>query len=112
MHTQGGVKDLEVMFTNVIQMACDCTPCITARAELLEGFELMAKRDSVRRFVEKKTSEFYALYNAEINLVKKLFDTVSKCNSLHCQALPRAHPSHLCIPTPCSPNTPHQSKVR
>eukprot|EP00983_Pelagomonas_calceolata_P107032 1159301-Pelagomonas_calceolata.AAC.3 len=33
---------------------------------------------SVRRFVEKKTSEFYAAFNAEINVVKKLFDAVRR----------------------------------
>lgn len=75
---KGGIKDLEVMLTNVIQMACDCQPCLASRAETLEAFELMAKRDFVRRFVEKKTSEFYNLFNAEINMVKKLFDAVRR----------------------------------
>ena len=75
---KSGVKDLEVMLTNVIQMACDCQPCLTSRAELLEAFQLMAKRDFVLRFVEKKTSEFYNLFNSEINIVKKLFDSVRR----------------------------------
>lgn len=38
----------------------------------------MAKRDYIRRFVEKKTVEFFALFNAEINTVKKLFDAVKR----------------------------------
>ena len=75
---KSGVKDLEVMLTNVIQMACDCQPCLVSRAELLEAFELMAKRDFVRRFVEKKTSEFYNMFNSEVNVVKKLFDSVRR----------------------------------
>lgn len=53
-------------------------PCLAARAELLEGFHAMAKRDFVKRFVEKKTSEFYLLFNSEINTVKKLFDAVRR----------------------------------
>lgn len=31
-----------------------------------------------RRFVEKKTSEFYTAFNAEINVVKKAFDAVRR----------------------------------
>jgi len=31
-----------------------------------------------RRFVEKKTSEFYVAFNVEINIVKKLFDAVRR----------------------------------
>jgi dynein heavy chain len=38
----------------------------------------MAKREFVKRFVEKKTSEFFNLFNAEINTVKKLFDSVRR----------------------------------
>jgi dynein heavy chain len=75
---KSGVKDLEVMLTNVIQMALDAQPCLVSRAELVESFTLMSRREFVRRFVEKKTSEFYNLFNAEINTVKKLFDTVRR----------------------------------
>ena len=66
------------MLTNVIQMACDCQPCLVSRAELIESFQLMAKREFVQRFVEKKTSEFYNLFNSEINIVKKQFDAVRR----------------------------------
>lgn len=38
----------------------------------------MAKRDFIRRFVEKKTVEFFGLFMAEINTVKKLFDAVKR----------------------------------
>lgn len=75
---KGGVKDLEVMMANVIQMACDCAAALTSRMELLEGFNLMAKRPFIKRFVEKKTSEMWQAFNGEINLVKKLFDAVRR----------------------------------
>ncbi|GIM07381.1 hypothetical protein Vretimale_11536 [Volvox reticuliferus] len=75
---KSGVKDLEVMMANVIQRAFDTQPCLLARGELLEGFQAMAKRDFIRRFVEKKTVEFFGLFMAEINTVKKLFDAVKR----------------------------------
>lgn len=68
----------QVMMANVIQRAFDTQPCLSARGELLEGFQAMARRDFIRRFVEKKTVEFYGLFMAEINTVKKLFDAVKR----------------------------------
>jgi len=75
---KAGVKDLEVMMTNVIQIAVEAQSCLPSHMELLEAFQLIAKRDFIKRFVEKKTSEFYAAFNAEINVVKKLFDAVRR----------------------------------
>ena len=37
------------MLANVIQMACESQACLNARVELLEAFELMAKREHIRR---------------------------------------------------------------
>lgn len=45
---KSGVKDLEVMLTNVIQIACDAQSCLATRFELLEAFNLMAKRDHIK----------------------------------------------------------------
>ena len=39
---------MEVMLTNVIQLATEATPALGARAELLEGFALLAKRPSIK----------------------------------------------------------------
>ncbi len=44
---KAGVRDLEVMLSNVIQLAFDVCPCLTARSELLEAFQLMAQREAV-----------------------------------------------------------------
>lgn len=38
----------------------------------------MSKRDFIRHFVEKKVLEFYGLFMAEINVVKKIFDGVRR----------------------------------
>eukprot|EP00798_Chlamydomonas_sp_ICE-L_P021926 gene21926-28972_t len=75
---KSGIKDLEVMLTNVIQLACECQSSLIGRVELLEAFEIMAKRDFIKRFVEKKTSEFYNHFNSEVNIVKKQFDTLRR----------------------------------
>ncbi|GMH41208.1 hypothetical protein BSKO_09118 [Bryopsis sp. KO-2023] len=73
-----GVKDLEVMMTNVIQFAFETVSSLSNRVELLEVFELMAKRESIKRSVEKKTAEFYNIFMAEINTVKKQFDIIRR----------------------------------
>lgn len=38
----------------------------------------MAKRESIRRCMEKKTSEFYNCFMVELNTVKKQFDLVRR----------------------------------
>lgn len=45
---KAGVKDLEVMMTNVIQVAVEAQSCLPARMELLEAFHLISKRDFIR----------------------------------------------------------------
>jgi dynein heavy chain, axonemal len=71
---KSGVKDLEVMLTNVIQLSFDMSNSLTARVELLETFHLMAKREPIKRCVERKTSDFYNTFMNEMNIVKKQFD--------------------------------------
>ncbi|CAD7695691.1 unnamed protein product, partial [Ostreobium quekettii] len=73
-----GAKDLEVMLTNLIQFALEAVSSLPYRIELLEAFQSMAKRDSIRRCVEKKTSEFYSIFMGEINVVKKQFDVIRR----------------------------------
>lgn len=75
---KSGVKDLEVMLNNVITMASDNTTSIPARIELLEVLQSMAKRDAVRRCVEKLTLDMYQRFLAEINDVKKKFDVIKR----------------------------------
>lgn len=51
-------------------------------------FELMAQRESIKRTVEKKTTEFYNIYLTEINAVKKQFDLIRRSPPKH-PILPR-----------------------
>ena len=80
---KSGVKDLEVMMTNVIMLAFDCVTSLESRVELLEAFQSMAKRESIRRCVEKKTSECYAEFLQELNIVKKHFDQKRRSPPVH-----------------------------
>lgn len=54
-----------------MQLALDSTPSLAGMLELLEGFQLMAKRTAVKRAVAKHTTEFYKRFDAEIDSVKK-----------------------------------------
>jgi len=49
-----GVKDLEMMFSNVIALAFGSSSSLMARMDLLAAFHSMAQRDSIRRAIEKE----------------------------------------------------------
>lgn len=66
------------MLENVMQLALDSTPSLSGMLELLEGFQLMAKRAAVKRAVERHMSEFYRRFMAEINAIKKQFDVLRR----------------------------------
>lgn len=76
-----GVRDLEVMLENVMQLALDNTPTLPGMLELLEGFQLMAKRAAVKRTVAKHTGEFYRRFDAEIDTVKKHLEPLKHTSS-------------------------------
>jgi hypothetical protein len=59
------------MLENVMQLALDSTPSLPGMLELLEGFQLMAKRTAVKRAVARHTADFYKRFDAEIGAVKK-----------------------------------------
>ncbi|WIA13292.1 hypothetical protein OEZ85_006876 [Tetradesmus obliquus] len=75
---KAGVRDLEVMLENVLELALDSAPSLSARLELLEGFQLIAKRDAVKRSVERHMSAFYSAFMGEINAAKKHFDLLRR----------------------------------
>ena len=51
---KSGVKDLEVMMQNVINSSFEQAPTFRIKMELLDNFHILAKRDSIRRTVDKK----------------------------------------------------------
>eukprot|EP01028_Stygiella_incarcerata_P006524 TRINITY_DN2668_c0_g1_i2.p1 TRINITY_DN2668_c0_g1~~TRINITY_DN2668_c0_g1_i2.p1 ORF type:complete len:4588 (-),score=1267.00 TRINITY_DN2668_c0_g1_i2:3353-17116(-) len=75
---KGAVKDLEVMFQNVITFAFDGMSTVVGGVDLLERFSFLAHRESIKRAVEKKTSEVYRIFMREINAMKRDFDMKKK----------------------------------
>ena len=73
-----GMKDLEVMMQNVINSAFEDANTVEKYLELLEIFHNLAKREVIKRTVEKKTSDLYVLYLKELNAVKAEFDSHRK----------------------------------
>ena len=45
---------------------------------LVQGFQTMAKRESIKRAVERKTAEFQRLFIDDLNMVKKQFDLLKR----------------------------------
>ncbi|KAI8821286.1 dynein heavy chain and region D6 of dynein motor-domain-containing protein [Fimicolochytrium jonesii] len=73
-----GVKDLEVMMQNTISSAFDGATTVEACVELLEIFHHLAKREAIKRTVEKKTADAYNLFLQELNAVKLEFEAHRK----------------------------------
>lgn len=72
------MKDLEVMMQNLIISAFEDSNTVVSGVELLDIFHHLAKRDAVKRTVEKKTTDVYQLMLQELNSVKIEFETNRK----------------------------------
>ncbi|KAI9004259.1 dynein heavy chain and region D6 of dynein motor-domain-containing protein [Gaertneriomyces semiglobifer] len=73
-----GVKDLEVMIQNTITSAFEGATTVETSVELLETFHHLAKREAIKRTVEKKTTDTYMLFVQELNAVKAEFEALRK----------------------------------
>lgn len=69
-----GIKDLEVMMQKVITSAFEDANTVEKFIELLDIFHHLAKREAIKRTVEKKTTDLYNLYLHELNAVKVEFE--------------------------------------
>jgi dynein heavy chain len=76
------IKDLEVMMQNIVQMAMEDKGMLTRSLEMLEIFHSLAKREAIRRTVEKKASEVWARLIDELKLVKEEFETNRKAPAI------------------------------
>ncbi|GMI05338.1 hypothetical protein TrVE_jg1168 [Triparma verrucosa] len=79
---KNGVKDLEVMYQNVIKTAFDDVAQVSAGVVLLEIFYSLAKRESIKRCVEKKTAEIFALFITQCQGIRSEFDEQRKAPPL------------------------------
>jgi dynein heavy chain, axonemal len=84
-----GVKDLEVMMQNAIVSAFEGAATVDYSVELLEIFHHLAKREAIKRTVEKKTADVYLLFMQELNTVKFEFESHRKTPEIL-----RSHPDY------------------
>jgi len=73
-----GIKDLEIMMQNVINSAFEDASTFEGCMELLEIFDSLAKRDAIKRAVEKKTTDIHNMYLQKLNNIKTYFEKYKK----------------------------------
>jgi dynein heavy chain len=56
------VKDLEVMMRNVINGAFETVSTVPSGVELVESFVHLSKRETIKRTLDKKTSDLYSMF--------------------------------------------------
>ena len=78
------------MFQNVINTAFEGAATTGAGVELLDAFNSLARREAIKRCVEKKSAEVFAAISNELSVVKKGFDKAKAAPPL----LHRDHPKY------------------
>ncbi|XXQ31513.1 AAA+ ATPase domain-containing protein [Plasmodiophora brassicae] len=71
---KNGVKDLEVMMTNVISSAFDSVSTVASGVELLEAFAILAKRVSMKTILNRKIADVFTMLKSEVLWIKRDFD--------------------------------------
>lgn len=69
------VKDLEVLFTNVITGAMEINATVSEGVSLVEMFQSLAKRDAVKRCVERKAADLKLMFTRQIQSCRSEFET-------------------------------------
>ena len=71
---KNAVKDLEVMFTNVINSAFENISTVPEGVLLTETFFQLAKRDAVYRCIERKASDMHHLFMRQVAAARTEFE--------------------------------------
>ena len=71
---KNGVKDLEAMTQNVINAAFDAVSTIPGGVDLLMAFQTIAKREAIRRCVEKRILDVYSMFKSNVKGVRNAFE--------------------------------------
>jgi dynein axonemal heavy chain len=71
---KSGMRDLEVMMSNIIASAWGGISTVEAGVDLLQSFYQLAKRSAMQQSVERRTVQLYAMLNDEIRTVRADFD--------------------------------------
>lgn len=84
-----GVKDLEIMMQNIIISAFTTATSMETHVQYLYIFYNLAKREAVRRVVEKKAVDIWSIFFKELNAVKVEFESHKKTPEIF-----RFHPDY------------------
>eukprot|EP00919_Chromeraceae_sp_WS-2016_P005632 GHVR01013171.1.p1 GENE.GHVR01013171.1~~GHVR01013171.1.p1 ORF type:complete len:2258 (+),score=491.25 GHVR01013171.1:121-6894(+) len=87
------MKDLEVMYTNVVTSAFEAVCSVESGAELIDSFFYLAQRPKIKAFVEKKAEELWTLFLTEVQAARKEFDSFKKRRDNFLCTL-YTHPTH------------------
>eukprot|EP01035_Chromulina_nebulosa_P017108 gene17108-22622_t len=71
---KNGIKDLEVMYTNVINVAYENNSTIQEGVYYTLAFNSLAKRDVIKRCVEKKAAEILRMFLKQIQTTRSEFE--------------------------------------
>jgi len=85
------IKDLEIIYQNIIALTFKSVSTVPYAIEMLENFNSLAKRPMVKDYVNKKAAEWvYKLFMDEIKEVEELFENSSKKKP----PMPVSHPKY------------------
>jgi dynein heavy chain len=68
------IKDLEVMARNVITAAFETVTTVQVGIEVMGTFVHLIKREAIKRTIDKKAVEIYAIFLDDLSKVKREFD--------------------------------------
>ena len=74
-HFKNAVKDLEVMYTNVLNAALEGNSTVSEGVILIETFSRLAKREAIKRCVDKRASDTQNLFMKLVLWTRSEFDS-------------------------------------
>ncbi|KAG1928324.1 dynein heavy chain 2, axonemal, partial [Pimephales promelas] len=77
------VKDLEVMIQNLITSTFETVNCVEEGVQLLDMFQHLSGREAIKRTIDRKTVDLYALLSAELNNVNMVMNRMSSLTPPH-----------------------------
>lgn len=67
---KNGMKDLDVMYKNIINFAFESVTTVEQGVQMLEAFDYLAKRENIKEHVRKKSQEVLNLFVNELEDTK------------------------------------------
>jgi dynein heavy chain len=75
---KNGVKDLDVMYQNIINFAFESVATVQQGVEMLEAFDQLSKRETIKTVVRKKALFVMVLFVQELDATKQEFDNMKR----------------------------------